>query len=146
MSCLMLSELPLADQVAIELAVAAKLAAKTRALLTLLNPPAEPAIPPCMAPSHDLAADGFNSLFHAAEDPAMVETQVTNHPPLQVCFDGHRPRMYRAAGNCVVVFYVECSLCGVRSPRMGTADDAANRWALRDVTTFAASVPMAVAS
>ena len=141
----MLSELPLADQIAIELAVAAKLAAKTQALLTLLNPSAEPAIPPCVASSLPLAADGFISLFHAAEDPAMVESQVTDHPHLQVCFPGHRPRMYRAAGNCMVVFYVECSQCGVRSPRMASADAAANRWAHRDVTTFSASVPMPMA-
>lgn len=145
MSCLMLSELPLADQVAIELAVAAKLAAKTQALLILLNPSAETAIPPYVAPL-PLAADGFNPVFHVAEDPAMVESQVSNHPPLQVCFPGHRPRMYRAVGNCAVVFYVECSQCGVRSPRMATADHAAHRWAQRDVATIVTSVPMAAAS
>lgn len=145
MSCLMLSELPLADQIAIELAVAAKLAAMAQAALTLLNPSADPAIPP-VASTPPVAAGGFNPLPHAAEKPAMVESQVTNHPPLQVCFPGHRPRMYRAAGNCTVVFYVECSLCGVRSPRMASADDAATRWAQRDVTTFAAAAPLAVAS
>lgn len=40
MSCLMLSELPLSEQIALELAWAAKLEAKARAVLAALDAPA----------------------------------------------------------------------------------------------------------
>jgi hypothetical protein len=43
MSCLMLSELPLSEQIALELLWSDKLLAKARAVLTSLDAPADPA-------------------------------------------------------------------------------------------------------
>lgn len=67
---------------------------------------------------------------------AMMEKQVHEHPPLQVCHPGHRPIMWRAAGNCQVAHYVECAACGVRTERFTGdrgADEAAHAWAQRQV-------------
>lgn len=63
----------------------------------------------------------------------MIEKQLTDHPPLQVCHPGHRPRLYQATGDRATVYYVECSLCGVRSPRYGTPEGATHAWARREV-------------
>jgi hypothetical protein len=63
-----------------------------------------------------------------------MEYQQSDHPPLQVCGDGHVPRMYKAVGDCTVAYYVECQLCNVKTARCSTQEHAAHDWALRDVT------------
>lgn len=127
----MLSELPLSEPIAIELRAAPRLQTPAIAALNFLESRAKapsspvgphPPVPP-VAQDHFTDEEGF----------AMIEQQVTDHPPLQVCHPGHRPRMYRAKGNCAVVYYVQCSPCGVRSPRLGTPEAAAESWAARDV-------------
>lgn len=113
-------------------------AARTPVVRLSLDPRVNPyRLTPLDGPS---PARGSNAST-PSENAAMVETQVTDHPPLQVCHPGHRPRMYRAAGNSSVVFYVECPLCGVQSPKMTTQGAAADRWARRDVIT----IPMLMA-
>lgn len=62
MSCLMLAELPLSDQVAIELAWAAKLDAVFRDVFTVLDPPAQKATSLAPLP---LGAGGSDSILHA---------------------------------------------------------------------------------
>lgn len=72
----------------------------------------------------------------SAGDAAMMKKQVHEHPPLQVCHPGHRPIMWRAAGNCQVAHYVECAACGVRTERFAGehgAKEAAHAWAQRQV-------------
>lgn len=134
MSCLILSDLSLSDQIAIELACAEKLKALTRALLAPFGL-ADANVFPWAAASPDV---GGTNPFPNAEETAMVEQQVHDHPPLQVCFPGHRPSMFRLVGNRTVVFYVECAACGVQTPRMSTPESAADHWARRDVVSVRA--------
>lgn len=72
----------------------------------------------------------------------MVEKQYVNHPPLQVCYPGHRAHMWQACGDRATLYYVECSICAVRTARFDTPDAAAHAWARRDVqpVNFTAAV------
>ena len=63
----------------------------------------------------------------------MIESQCTEHPPLQVCHPGHLPKMFQARGDLKIQFYVSCGTCGVRTPRFHTQGGAADAWAKRDV-------------
>lgn len=65
MSCLMLDDLPLSEQIAIELAWASKLSAKTRAVLNVLDSTPEPAVTPCTASTP--LAGGESTSSYAAE-------------------------------------------------------------------------------
>jgi hypothetical protein len=137
MSCLSLDELPLSEQAAVAASFTAACERKYAALRTSLwLSPGSLGLPPVPSDKASSRAvvpgDGHIPLFHT-EDASMVEKQVTNHPPLQVCHPGHRPRMYRATGNCKVEFYVECSACMVRGHRAATPDLAATAWARRFV-------------
>ncbi|MGC1550346.1 MAG: hypothetical protein WA777_17640 [Rhodanobacter sp.] len=127
MSCLMLSELPLSDQIAIELAMAEKLAARTRHLLPSLDSAVDPVSPPCVGAAVESIP------LSTAENAAMVEQEYRQHPPLQVCAPGHRPRMYQATGNREVRFYVECPLCNVKTAKRASPEIAAKDWTQRDV-------------
>ena len=137
MSCLSLDELSLSEQAAVVGSFTAACERKLNALhsVSWLSPP--PAVAPRLAAvtasPGALAAGGSHTSLPNAENTAMVEQQLKEHPPLQICHPGHRPRMYRATGNCKVQFYVECSICGVRSQRADTADLAATAWARRFV-------------
>lgn len=62
-----------------------------------------------------------------------IERQLVDHPPLQVCFPNHRPRMFESRGGGMVCAYVECQLCGVRTHKLDSANAAATAWAKRDV-------------
>lgn len=146
MSALVLSELSLSEQAAVTAAWADALIRRTAALLTRLEPsadtPAQPLVstPSSVAPPvHGGDADGSN-LPPRAEEPAMVEKQITDHPPLLVCAPGHRPRLWQATGEHAVAYYVECSLCQVRTPRFRTPDAAAHAWAARQVAPIAYTV------
>ena len=81
-------------------------------------------------------ADGESDPLPIAEQTAMLEKQFVEHPPLQVCFPGHRPHMWQATGDRATTYYVECSVCGVRSRRFARPDDAAHAWARRDVAVI----------
>ena len=136
MSCLCLDELPLSEQVACAAAWADRLVADTRTLLARLEPPADaaghyPPVRPCAA--------GGSNLLSAAEDSAMIEKMVHDHPPLLVCFPGHRAHLWQATGDRAVVYYVECSLCGMRTARFRSADDAAHAWGQRAVSPILAT-------
>lgn len=140
MSCMALSELSLSEQVDVTLAWAAALEKRAAAVLTLLDPAR--AVPSaCHPPAH--AASVGSIPLSAAENAAMVEKQYTNHPPLQVCHPGHRPHMWQAAGDRAIVYYVECSLCSVRTARLPSADEAAHAWAQRQVAPIVATVAAA---
>lgn len=76
--------------------------------------------------------DGHTFLSHA-EDPAMIEQQVKEHPPLQVCFQGHQPKMILSSGNSAQLYHVECAACGVRTAKFRAMQPAADAWATRDV-------------
>jgi hypothetical protein len=138
MSCLCLDELSPSEQAAVAASFTAACERKYAALRnTLWLSPALAALPPgANGEDHPSmtspAGDSHISLSHS-EDASMVEQQLKEHPPLQVCHPGHRPRMYRATGNCKVEFYVECSACMVRSQRASTPDLAATAWARRYV-------------
>ena len=80
-------------------------------------------------------ASELNPLSHA-EIAAMVEKQVTNHPPLQVCYPGHRPIMVQADGDRARMFYVECAVCRVRTARYSLMENASHAWAIRDVAAI----------
>lgn len=63
MSCLILADLPLSDQVAIELTHAETLRVKALALLAPLDSPAETAVTPCTASTSLAAGESiFSSL------------------------------------------------------------------------------------
>ncbi|CAM5589459.1 hypothetical protein RLIN73S_01514 [Rhodanobacter lindaniclasticus] len=131
MSCLALAELSPSDQVAVARACVGFTPRSTPDLLALLAPPAA-SRPRSLPPSPRRTAGGANP-FPAAEDSAMVEKQYVNHPPLQVCYPGHRPNMWQACGNRATVYFVECSACSVRTRGFAEPDDAAHAWARRDV-------------
>lgn len=135
MSVLALSELPLSEQVAIELAAAARLKARARALLNRLEAP----VPPAVVPPVGSAGTGA-SIPLPTEEIALVEKMVRDHPPLLVCYPGHRARMWQATGDRAVTFYVECSICGVRTARLDSADAAAHAWGQRQVAPIMATV------
>jgi hypothetical protein len=132
MSCLCLDELPLSEQAAVAASFTAACERKYAALRTSLWPSPAHDSTPDASPCASESGDGHNPVTHS-EDASMVEQQLKEHPPLQVCHPGHRPRMYRATGNCKVEFYVECSACMVRGHRAETPDLAAKAWALRYV-------------
>lgn len=146
MSALILDELTLSEQVAVATAWATSLARRTSGLLNTLEPLVNTPLPPLAALAdccHPLSvigsASGSNS-SPAAEETAMVEKMVSDHPPLLVCYPGHRAHMWEATGNREVVYYVECSLCGVRTARYQTADTAAHAWGQRQVSPIIATV------
>jgi hypothetical protein len=143
MSCLALSELPLSEQVEIATVWAATLERRALGLLALLDP--SPSTPPTGLSPGPAGGDGSIPLSEA-ENAAMVEKQVHDHPPLQVCYPGHRPRMWQATGDFTVRYYVECSACKVRTPRAESAELAAHAWATRSVAPIVATVDTVAAA
>ena len=135
MSALALSELSLTEQAQITLAWSRRLEARALALLNPLEAPATPAVVP---PVGSAGTGAFIPL--PTEETAMVEKMVRDHPPLLVCYPGHRARMWQATGDRAVTFYVECSVCGVRTARLESADAAAHAWGQRQVAPIMATV------
>lgn len=137
MSCLSLDELSLSEQAAVSASFTAACERKYAALRTTLwSSPVSLGYPPVSSEKASSRAvvpgDDHISLFHS-EDASMVEQQLKEHPPLQVCHPGHRPHMYRRTGNCKVEYYVECSICMVRGHRAASPQLAATAWARRFV-------------
>ena len=136
MSCLSLDELSLSEQAAVAGSFAAAVERRYAALQSVLWPSSGPADTSLSVthgyPWPNASDDGHTSLSHS-EDTSMVEKQVTNHPPLQVCHPKHVPHMYQAVGNRRTAFYVECSLCMVQTARCETPEKAADEWAHRNV-------------
>lgn len=143
MSCRALSELSLSEQVEVAPAWAAALERRALDLLTPLDP--SPSTPPAGLSPGLAGGDGSIPLSEA-ENAAMVEKQVHDHPPLQVCYPGHRPRMWQATGDFIIRYYVECSACRVRTPRVETAELAAQAWAKRSVAPIVATVDTVAAA
>ncbi|WP_333676795.1 hypothetical protein [Dyella sp.] len=85
-----------------------------------------------VTPCTSTVCDGHTFLSHA-EDPAMIEQQVKEHPPLQVCFPGHQAKMILSSGNNAQLYHVECAACGVRTAKFRAMQPAADAWAVRDV-------------
>lgn len=108
MSCLSISELPLAEQVELELAYAERLAARAQAVLSGLE--ARPIV----------------------RNRPMLERQVTIHPELSACKPDHRPHMWATGVDGAAPYFVECSACAVRTRPASTKVDAAYAWAARD--------------
>lgn len=143
MSCLALTELSLSEQAEVTAAWATALERRALGLLALLDPSSS--TPPAGLPPVPAGGDGSIPLSEA-ENAAMVEKQVHDHPPLQVCYPGHRPRMWQATGNFTVRYYVECSACRVRTPRVESAELAAHAWAKRSVAPIVATVDTVAAA
>ena len=137
MSCLSLDELSLSEQAAVAGSFAAAVERRYAAQQSVLWPSSGPSDTSLSVthgyPWPNASDDGHTSLSHS-EDTSMVEKQVTNHPPLQICGQGHRPYMYQASGNRQVVYYVECSQCRMQTKRFDAPEAAASAWARRDVS------------
>lgn len=137
-SLLLLEELPLSDQIAIELARAEKLRAKALALVPSLDPSAAPLAAPCSEsnapfPPVSPRQAGGSFFLYTAETTAMMQEQLNDHPPLQCCAPGHTPHMIQSTGNLRRVFHVECPLCNVATAKFSAMQAAADRWTARDV-------------
>lgn len=122
---LMLSELSLSDQVAIELKVAAKLQAKAEALITFLDSPVKTALTPLGASTS--LDTGESDSFPAAEIAAMLESSCQFFP-IRPCSCGRHARIYEARGNCTVRYFAECAACQLRTGRVTLMSDAADEW------------------
>lgn len=124
MSCLSITELPLSEQIEIELVLAARSLERYRALLTSLDPAVYPSLDsPCSV------GEPVGSIFlSTAERQAMVERQYRQHPALAACGCTRSPRMYEARGNGHTVYYAECSFCGVRASKLPDPANAAAAW------------------
>jgi hypothetical protein len=70
----------------------------------------------------------------------MLQSKVTDHPPLQVCHPGHVPAMFLSSGNSAQLFHVECALCKFRTAKFRTKQAAADAWTTRDVMPLMAHV------
>lgn len=137
MSCLSLDELSLSEQAAVADSFTAACERKFAALRSSLwLSPVSPALPPVAggeAPSLASAPGGSHIPLHHTEDASMLQSKVTDHPPLQVCYRGHVPAMFLSSGNSEQLFHVECALCKVRTPKFRAKQTAADAWTARDV-------------
>jgi hypothetical protein len=128
MSCLCIEDMSFDQRVEFEVARAARLSSRAESVINALTASGRRTSPP--SPTGDA---GAVIPLCKAENAAMLEKQVANHPPLQICYPGHQPKMIQADGNMHTLFYVECPLCKVRTDKYVRMDLAAHAWAVRDV-------------
>lgn len=129
MSCLSITELSVSEQVEISLAQADRLIVRTLDVLNAFDSRGAGHHPPSV-----FRPRGSNLLCQ--EDPHVLERQLQQHPVLRPCNCIRAPRMYEARGDGTVRYYVECAPCELRSPKLGSADAAAEAWNARDLVRF----------
>lgn len=135
----MLSELSLPEQAAVQQSFADAITAKYRALLTTLDPSPTRAATPWAAPG------AGSNLFPTTEHLDMADRQYRHDMPLNACTCGKVPRMWQATGNRQVLYFVECSPCRVRTPKVAAPDSAAAQWSLGIVAPITATAATAQA-
>lgn len=143
MSELLVSALPLSEQIALELHMADKTMANVRALFAAFEPPAEsPFTPSELAP---IRPAGGSIPFPTVEHADMAQETV-RFVPTRVCKCIRHARVYcdRAGGK--TSFFAECAPCNLRTPRLPTMEAAADAWNNKDVQPIRHVAPTAVAA
>lgn len=143
MSELLVSALPLSDQIALEQHMAEKTMANVRALFAAFEPPAETPLTP-FEPAPTRPAGG-SILLSTAEHPAMAQETV-RFVPTRVCTCIRRARMYCERAGGKTQFFAECAPCGIQTPRLPTLEAAADAWNNSDVQPIRHVAPATVAA
>lgn len=124
MSQLMLSELPLDDQIAIQLAHSARLIGQCHDFFSRLGlAAAGRGFTPCLP----VGAARANPL-----EGHMLERQIARHPQIAPCPLGHAGRLYETHGTRPR-YHVECSVCAIRTAKVPTIAAASRDWAAGNV-------------